>query len=60
MATAAPALYQASRREHARQRRASIVTIPAHSPTFYEGERTTVLGGGVQLGGTKAVLALSS
>jgi hypothetical protein len=60
MATAAPAPYQTSRREHARQRRAGIVTIPAPSGTLYDGGRTTVLGGGVKLGGAKAVLAASS
>jgi hypothetical protein len=62
MAIAALAPYQTSRREHARQRRADIVTIPAHSHTLYEGGRRMVLGDGVELGGAqaKAVLALSS
>jgi hypothetical protein len=59
MATAAPALYQTSRQEHARQGRGGIVTIPAHSPTLYEGGRTTVLSGGVRVSVAKVVLTLS-
>jgi hypothetical protein len=60
MAIAAPAPYQTSRREHARQRRADIVSIPAHSPTLYEGGQMSNFGDGVELGGAKAVFALSS
>jgi hypothetical protein len=49
--------YKMSRRERARQHRAGIVTVPVAAPTPYDGGRTTVLGGGVKLGGAKAILS---
>jgi hypothetical protein len=47
--------YKPSRRERARQRRAGIVTLPPAAPTAYDGGKTTVLGGGVRLGATRAL-----
>lgn len=54
---AAAAPYKTSRRERARQRRAGIVIDANADVTPYDGGKTTVLGGGVLLGGARAICA---
>jgi hypothetical protein len=53
----APGVYKQSRRERARQRRAGIVLDICRPVTAFDDGRTSVLTGGVLLGGARAVRA---